>query len=262
VSFFLFPLSLFQTEIRGDPILTFQDVQLRLLAYVRSQIRNGELTERGFARLIGISQPHVHNVLKGVRSLSPKFFDLTLKYLHLSLLDLVTSDELEAHHRQRRPLEPSAEVPFLDRPIGPGMPWPRGLNPRKNFPLPFPGSDVPSDLVMAGLSADPFMLSTLANCDVALLDTSHSSRSKLAPHGLFVVERGNEAVLRFIRPGAQCYYLASDATLDTPAEWEPLLLSAPELIAAVKARVRWIGRERDRDLLPQRGRFLYDPISS
>ena len=61
--------------------MTFQDAQLRLLAYVRSQIRNGELTERGFARLIGISQPHVHNVLKGVRNLSPEFFDLALKYL-------------------------------------------------------------------------------------------------------------------------------------------------------------------------------------
>jgi plasmid maintenance system antidote protein VapI len=61
--------------------LTYQDVQLRLLAYVRSQITNGELTERGFARLIGISQPHVHNVLKGVRKLSPNIFDLALKYL-------------------------------------------------------------------------------------------------------------------------------------------------------------------------------------
>ena len=61
--------------------MTYQDVQLRLLAYVRSQITNGELTERGFARLIGISQPHVHNVLKGVRKLSPNLLDLALKYL-------------------------------------------------------------------------------------------------------------------------------------------------------------------------------------
>ena len=61
--------------------MTFQDARLRLLAYVRNQVRNGELTERGFARLIGISQPHAHNVLKGVRTLSPEIFDLALKYL-------------------------------------------------------------------------------------------------------------------------------------------------------------------------------------
>jgi hypothetical protein len=250
--------------------LTYQDVQLKLLAYVRSQISNGELTERGFARLIGISQPHVHNVLKGVRNLSPKIFDLALKYLHLSLLDLVPSAELEAHLRSRRIPQRSIEVPFLDRPIGPGMPWPAGLNPRKSFPLPFATAQPPTNLVMASLVADPSMRSTLGSSEVALLDTRSTRPSALVPQGLFVVERvietgneaGIEAVLRYIRPGAQRYYLATGATLETPADWEPLPVSASELVVAVKARVLWIGRERDRDALPQRGRFLYDPISS
>jgi hypothetical protein len=256
--------------------LTYQDVQLRLLAYVRSQISNGELTERGFARLIGISQPHVHNVLKGVRNLSPKIFDLALKYLHLSLLDLVPSSELEANLRERRMPRHSAEVPFLNRPIGPGMPWPAVLNPRKSFPLPFSSPSAsenaaPANLVMASLIADPSMRATLGSSDVALLDTSPSHPSTLAPQGLFVVERGTgagrEAVIRYIRPGAHSYYLATDSTLDTPANWELFRVSASELAAAVKARVRWIGsdwigRERDRDAASQRGRFLYDPISS
>jgi len=241
--------------------LTFQDAQLKLLAYVRSQIRNGELTERGFARSVGISQPHVHNVLKGVRNLSPEFFDLALKYFHLSLLDLLPLPELEAHLRSRRMPQRSAEVPFLDRPIGPGMPWPAGLNPGHKFPLPFPSADAPANLVMATLIADPSMPST-ASCDVALLDTSPTSPSKFVPQSLFVIARGNEAILRYIRPGAQQYYLATDVTLDTPADWEPLRLSTSELAAAVKARVRWIGSERDRDQQTQRGRFLYDPISS
>ena len=61
--------------------MTFQDARVKLLAYVRNEVRNGELTERGFARLIGISQPHAHNVLKGVRNLSPEIFDLILKCL-------------------------------------------------------------------------------------------------------------------------------------------------------------------------------------
>jgi hypothetical protein len=250
--------------------LTYQDAQLKLLAYVRSQIRNGELTERGFARLIGVSQPHVHNVLKGVRNLSPNIFDLALKYLHLSLLDLFPAHDLEAHLRRRRMPQRSAEVPFLDRPIGPGMPWPTGRHPRKSFPLPFSAANLSANLVMASLIADPAMRSTLGSSDVALLDTTPTSPSQLAPQGLFVVERvadtGIEAVLRYIRPGAQCYYLATDATLDAPADWEPLPVSASELIAAVKARVRWIGsdwigsdwtgRERDRDAPSQRGRFL------
>jgi hypothetical protein len=246
--------------------LTFLDAQLKLLAYVRSQIRNGVLTERGFARSVGISQPHVHNVLKGVRNLSPEFFDLALKYFHLSLLDLIPLDELEAHLRNRRTPHRSAEVPFLNGPIGPGMPWPTRLDPHKNLLLPYPSIEPPSNLVMASLIDDPNMPSTAA-CDIALLDTSPASPLKLAPQSLFVIERGNEAVLRYIRPGTHGYYLATDVTLDTPADWEPLRLSDSELRAAVKARVRWIGgdwtgSERDRGQLSQRGRFLYDPISS
>jgi hypothetical protein len=120
--------------------------------------------------------------------------------------------------------------------------------------------------VMAALIADPAMPST-APYDVALLDTTPNRPSTLAPQSLYVIEQANAAVLRYIRPGAQRYYLATDVTLDTPADWEPLPLSASDLAAAVKARVRWLGNkwtanERDPDQQIQRGRFLYDPISS
>ena len=68
----------------------FGDAQVKLLAYVRDRIHNGEMTERGFARRIGISQPHAHNALKGVRTLSPQVLDAILRYFHLSLLDLLS----------------------------------------------------------------------------------------------------------------------------------------------------------------------------
>jgi hypothetical protein len=72
---------LFHIEIQGVTKLNFQDARVKLLAYVRNEIRNGEITERRLARVVGISQPHAHNVLKGVRTLSPQVFDLVLKYL-------------------------------------------------------------------------------------------------------------------------------------------------------------------------------------
>jgi transcriptional regulator with XRE-family HTH domain len=242
--------------------LTFRDARLKLLAYVRDQVRNGELTERGFARRIGISQPHAHNVLKGVRTLSPEIFDLVLKYLHLSLLDLAPIEELEAQLERRRTRERLAEVAFLATPIGPGRPWPGGLNRQKSFPVPFTSLTIPAELVMVKLAADPAMLSTLAPYDIALLDTSEQQRCAMSPQGLYVIERNGEAVLRYIRPGARCYYLVTDTDSDSPAAWEQLALSSAQLSEAVKARVLWLGRERERDALPQRGRFLYDPISS
>ena len=242
--------------------MTFQDAQLKLLAQVRDRIRNGELTERGFARLIGVSQPHVHNVLKGVRKLSPQIFDSILNYFHMSLLDLVSLDELNAY-LQRQLQARLAEAPFLNSPVGPGMRWPSGLNRRKRFPLPFPATAAPSHLVIANLAPDPQMHPSLAGYDIALLDTSESIKSKIVPDGLYAVQRHDEALLRYIRPSARGCYLVSDATMNTPTQWERLNVAMRDLPEIVKARVRWLGRESDRDLpAPQRGRFLYDAISS
>lgn len=74
--------------------MDFQTAQIRLVAHVRNLVRNGEVTERGLARLTGVSQPHIHNVLKGVRSLTPEIGDLLLSKLKLDLLDLFEHEVL------------------------------------------------------------------------------------------------------------------------------------------------------------------------
>ena len=74
--------------------MDFQTAQIRLVAHVRNLVRNGEVTERGLARLTGVSQPHIHNVLKGVRSLTPEIGDLLLAKLKLDLLDLFEHEVL------------------------------------------------------------------------------------------------------------------------------------------------------------------------
>ena len=156
--------------------MTFQDAQLRLLAYVRDRIHNGELTERGFARLLGVSQPHVHNVLKGVRTLSIEISDSILNIFHLSILDLASPEDLERNGRTGT--EPVLEVPFLDTAIGPGIPWPARIDRRNRFPTPVPTGIVPPALVMARLTPDPQMAETLGGYDLALLDTSEQQRAK------------------------------------------------------------------------------------
>lgn len=243
--------------------MNFLDAQLRLLTYVRDRIHNGELTERGFARLIGMSQPHVHNVLKGARNLSIGTSDSILNIFHISILDLASLEDLEDQLKNRKPLETAFEVPFLDTPIGPGNPWPTRIELRRHSPTPFPSGMVLPGLVMARLAADPQMSATLAGYDTALLDTSEKERSKASPEGLYAVERNGEVVLRYLRPGARCFYLVSDAELETPNRWEPLSISRKELSRFIQARVLWLGRETDRKLpASQRGRFLYEVISS
>ena len=43
----------------------------RLIEVARQRVRAGQFTEVGLARLSGVSQPHMHNVLKNIRLLSP-----------------------------------------------------------------------------------------------------------------------------------------------------------------------------------------------
>ncbi len=61
--------------------------------HIRELVRCGELTERRLARITGLSQPHIHNVLKRKRSLSIDSADLILHVLHLDLLDLLDPDD-------------------------------------------------------------------------------------------------------------------------------------------------------------------------
>ncbi len=75
-------------------MLTFEALQARLIASVNARIHNGEFSERALARLVGISQPQLHNVLKGARRLHVPLADAFLAKLHISLLDLLSSEEL------------------------------------------------------------------------------------------------------------------------------------------------------------------------
>jgi hypothetical protein len=69
--------------------MNFQDLHVRLVDLLRDRVRRGDLTERGIARISGISQPHIHNVLKGKRSLSQGSSDAILYHLRLDVRDLI-----------------------------------------------------------------------------------------------------------------------------------------------------------------------------
>lgn len=76
----------------GDPI-TFASLEIRLLRHLQDMIRKGEITERSLARITGISQPHLHNVLKGKRLLSTEKADQILSCLRLDLRSFLDSGD-------------------------------------------------------------------------------------------------------------------------------------------------------------------------
>jgi transcriptional regulator with XRE-family HTH domain len=81
--------------------MTFHELQQRLIQELRQRVRSGAATERGLARLSGISQPHLHNVLKGKRVLSMDKADELLRQLQIDVLQLVPPEELRESGRRR-----------------------------------------------------------------------------------------------------------------------------------------------------------------
>ncbi|MBS1856033.1 MAG: XRE family transcriptional regulator [Acidobacteria bacterium] len=75
--------------------MTFLQLQQRLLEHLRLRVQSGEATERGLARLAGVSQPHLHNVLKGKRLLSVEMADEILRNLQIGVLDLIQPADIE-----------------------------------------------------------------------------------------------------------------------------------------------------------------------
>lgn len=83
-------------------MVTFGALQARLIAFVNMRIQNGEYTERGLARLLGISQPQIHHVLKGTRRLQPEFADRIMARFGVTVLDLLQEAELSSELRSRQ----------------------------------------------------------------------------------------------------------------------------------------------------------------
>jgi hypothetical protein len=74
--------------------MTFHDLHGVLINYVNQRVQRGEISERGLALRTGISQPHVHNTLKGKRLFSWDNADAILRELKLDLLELIRLSEI------------------------------------------------------------------------------------------------------------------------------------------------------------------------
>lgn len=88
-------------SLSGPRKVTFELLRTRLLQQIKLRINSGEFTERGLARILGISQSQTHNVLKGARRLQMHLADRILFKLGLSAADLLSEAELNEGLRSK-----------------------------------------------------------------------------------------------------------------------------------------------------------------
>lgn len=219
------------------PLVDFNILIMRALDEIRGRVRGGNWSERGLARLAGLSQPHVHNVLKGMRELTPATADILLAAIRVEVMDLLTPDEIQrALDSRPNNNEFDCEITVLSRNLGPGTKWPVPVSPLERYRLPAELLFGLGAVSAARVSADPLMPRSFESGELFILDASYQARNQPEPRDLCLVDWRGEALLRWVRLGRDRIYIAHDLNIDGPFEWEWCKTGEHGIAAVVLAR--------------------------
>ena len=217
--------------------MQFEELYRLLIDTARQRVRAGEFTERRLARLCNLSQPHMHNVLRDIRSLSPESADRLMDVLDLNIPALLFRSSGKAETAV-------CPVPVLRSRLGPG--FETALTTYRGF-MPFPAHRVASlvEPVVAQLGADLVLPKPLAASDYVLLDRNPDIRANPSGGGYWVVAESTGLRVRYVKPGGTCVYLANESNIRDPANWQPVPLRERNILEIVRARIVWISREME-----------------
>lgn len=204
-----------------------------MIQLARARVQAGGVSERRLARLAEISQPHLHNVLKGIRTLSPEATDRLMRALDVSIPEVIWSGgEIQASDIRA--------IPLLRDRIGPG--YVASFETFRGY-MPFPARLVATlvEPLAAWLATDLSLPAEFRAGDLVLLDQNTGERmaSGLAG-GRLVVENAGVRV-RYVRRVRGTLEVAGNLT--GPGHWRRISLRGRDVLDIVRARIVWIGRE-------------------
>jgi len=212
--------------------MSFEKLLDNLIFVLRERINNGELTERRLAKIVGMSQPHIHNVLKGVRLLTPDLSDRILKGIKLSISDLIGGDAN------------AAGIPLLEEPVGPEQPYPRERY-SGSYPV---APEISRGLMHPAvfrLARDREMEPELVEKDVVLVDRSPDVRRSPDERSLYLAVFSGSGLVRYIRRRGDALCMATCRTRDHPELWQSTSLERRDILEVIRGRIVWIGRQME-----------------
>jgi hypothetical protein len=212
-----------------------EELYERLVEVARQRVRAGDVSERGLSRMCGISQPHMHNVLKSIRALSSASANRLMGALGVTVPGLVW-------HAQGGDDWSVSIVPMVRNRIGPGIDSDLAAC---SGCMPFPARIIEPlmDPVVAKIGADLVLPSMVAANDFILLDRNPELRSRPQGNSCWVVAEPSGLRIRYVKLDGTKVYLANQATVGNPSQWESISLRGRNITDIVKARIVWIWRE-------------------
>lgn len=224
--------------------LTFDDLAQRFVRDLAKLIHSGAVTERRLAGIVGVSQPHLHNVVNGLRKLTPTVADLIMDRLDWSLLDLVESAEAQSLlNRRQASLAHGREIPLSRAGLGIGFAFPGEEYTEITVPNSWLArAEIP---VAVAASADSAMEWTYTAGDILLVDRAHSARTPIHDDALYVVRWNSQSVARWLRFGNRGLYLVTDTDWAEPLRWPLLMASARQRLEIVEGKIIAVARRPD-----------------
>ncbi len=207
----------------------------QIVEIARHYVRSGRATERRLARMAGISQPHLHNVLKEIRQLSPESADKLLTALNLTVPDILWWLPGDAEPGTRA-------IPLLRDRIGPGSNADMTLH-RGYLGLPRSMSARLVEPLAARLAPDPAMPGQFRPNDLVVLDRNPSWMLNPPDGWCWVVADTGGLRVRYLQFNKLGLMWAAEAVPGAEQEWKRLGTGPQNLRELVRARIVWNGRE-------------------
>ncbi len=220
----------------------FERLLSRLVRRLAGLVINGEYTERGLARLTGISQPHLHHILSGKRSLTAQVADSFLANLGWSIGDLFTAAEMNQMLLDRRSAEGArVRIPVISGAIGPGSPFPDNRAVEDWLFVPCRYSRGLRRLFLVELHADPALPFALREAVFALVSEDEDLRLGIGPEAWYVLRWGGTGWVRRIRLEGDFLHVLGQEPLAGPAGLQAIPLAGSSVLSVVRGRLLWAG---------------------
>jgi len=206
--------------------VTFEILLFKLRSLLREKVKNGELTERGMARATGVSQPHLHNILKGIRTLPPELADQLISLAGLDLQNLIGMKPFEAEGPALTGIAAASNGNSSEI---------EGFVPTIAGPV----ADYPGYQLTADASMEPRF-----RCgDVVYYQQGARERTLLDARAAYLVSYNGRILVRYLRMGGQRLYLASEESLADPVRWDYVSLTDRHILEIVRGQIVWICRK-------------------
>jgi len=224
--------------------IAISDLCDRLMENLKAGVASGSLTVRRLARQIGVSQPHMQNIMSGKRTLTMQMADRLLQYQQRTVLDLANASELgEALRLAATNPNTMRYVPVLSGVLGPSHPFPE-LNENTDWrPLPVHAVSHAIRPVFAEVGSDAELARDFPGATFALMDLSSQSRTNISQQRWYAIRWSGGGWIRRLRLEPGKLLVLGQGTLRPALGPERIELGTSRVEEHVRALVIWIGND-------------------